>query len=365
MENHSFSQRRETSPASPSQPRPVVDIRSPLPKNLPRYTPPSLPYSSGPAAPPLGQPLGSASPVTPSNPMTAHALRLAPHPNAVRHIPHSSPTLQSHPTSRLPTLIPVAVQQVNDERTGRLLVPQPVKGSIVRSKSESRVGRSHSLHGCWTCRGRKKRCPLEQDDEGNCSACKRLDLECLQGYEHPMPKGLKVAHVLPRRARSTHPHPNSHLKKSLSPSAPAAQTALPPTIVVTNPLYAARDDLTQSLVHNDSFPDTTTMPGTPSSLASTPASSASWDNWFSPGAPSSFSGQGFGEVSYVSPAHAESMYQTVQISAPQSNALQYYWMDLQSVPGMNGEYSFTTNTLSFPPDEDNSSSNGASHRQTW
>ncbi|KAF8318531.1 hypothetical protein DL93DRAFT_2225838 [Clavulina sp. PMI_390] len=52
-----------------------------------------------------------------------------------------------------------------------------------------RVGKIHTRNGCWTCRERKKKCPLRCDERGRCAECVRLGYICLAGYGKPRPPG--------------------------------------------------------------------------------------------------------------------------------------------------------------------------------
>ncbi|PVG02525.1 hypothetical protein CPB86DRAFT_676237, partial [Serendipita vermifera] len=45
--------------------------------------------------------------------------------------------------------------------------------------------------GCWTCRIRRKRCDEQQDENGSCQACVRLDIECL-GWGQRRPDWCRV-----------------------------------------------------------------------------------------------------------------------------------------------------------------------------
>ncbi|KAF8293055.1 hypothetical protein DL93DRAFT_2234350 [Clavulina sp. PMI_390] len=51
------------------------------------------------------------------------------------------------------------------------------------------VGQVHSLDGCWRCRQRGKKCPIQRDERGWCSECVRLGLDCPGGYGKPRPSG--------------------------------------------------------------------------------------------------------------------------------------------------------------------------------
>ncbi|KAF8318533.1 hypothetical protein DL93DRAFT_2225840 [Clavulina sp. PMI_390] len=51
------------------------------------------------------------------------------------------------------------------------------------------VGQIHSLDGCWMCRERGKKCPLQCNPQGWCLECVRLGLDCPGGYGKPRPKG--------------------------------------------------------------------------------------------------------------------------------------------------------------------------------
>ncbi|KAF8318534.1 hypothetical protein DL93DRAFT_2153841 [Clavulina sp. PMI_390] len=52
------------------------------------------------------------------------------------------------------------------------------------------VGKVHTLLGCFKCRERRKRCTLQQDEQGRCLACRKLGLECPGGYGLPKPRDI-------------------------------------------------------------------------------------------------------------------------------------------------------------------------------
>ncbi|KAF8318528.1 hypothetical protein DL93DRAFT_403969 [Clavulina sp. PMI_390] len=68
--------------------------------------------------------------------------------------------------------------------------PSAQKGSL--------VGQKHTNEGCFMCRARRKKCPLQLDERGWCVACVDLRLKCPGGYGFPKPPGVKYLNAKER-----------------------------------------------------------------------------------------------------------------------------------------------------------------------
>ncbi|KAF8301046.1 kinase-like protein [Clavulina sp. PMI_390] len=95
-------------------------------------------------------------------------------------------TPSSHQTSPGPQILRSRgslMPQVGGNAGRNVLRTAASPESSVKTSIKARVGKvSSTLEGCWKCRERKMKCPLDLDERGWCAECRRLGLVCPGGY---------------------------------------------------------------------------------------------------------------------------------------------------------------------------------------